>query len=54
VSDETFAAALERFGEPTLVDIVTTTGYFSFVSLVLNTKRFPIPADAVPLAPLAR
>lgn len=54
VSDKTFAAALERFGEATVVDIVTTAGYFSFVSLVLNTKRFPIPADAVPLVPLTR
>ena len=52
VSDATYEAALARFGERTVVDMICTAGYFSFVSLVLNTKRYPIPATATPLAPL--
>jgi 4-carboxymuconolactone decarboxylase len=43
VSDATYAQALERFGEKALLDVVCTAGYFSFVSLVLNTIRQPVP-----------
>ncbi|MCC7346016.1 MAG: carboxymuconolactone decarboxylase family protein [Variibacter sp.] len=53
VSDAVYEAALTRFGERTVLDIVCTAGYFSFVSLILNTKRYPIPPEATPLAPLS-
>jgi 4-carboxymuconolactone decarboxylase len=52
VSDTVYAAAIDRFGERTLLDVISTAGYFSFVSLILNAKRHPLPADAVPLTPL--
>lgn len=54
VSDPTYEAALARFGERTVIDMICTAGYFSFVSLILNTKRYPIPEGATPLAPLPR
>jgi 4-carboxymuconolactone decarboxylase len=49
VSDATYAAAIERFGERSVLDMIATGGYFSFVSLILNAKRHPLPAGAVPL-----
>jgi 4-carboxymuconolactone decarboxylase len=52
VSDKTYAAAIERFGEKTVLDMIATGGYFSFVSLILNAKRHPLPEGAVPLKPL--
>ena len=52
VSDKTYAAAITRFGERSVLDMIATGGYFSFVSLILNAKRHPLPEGAVPLAPL--
>lgn len=52
VSDATYAAASAHFGETGLIELVGTVGYYSFVSMVLNTDRHPLPADAVPLKPL--
>jgi 4-carboxymuconolactone decarboxylase len=54
VSDVTFAAAVKRFGETTVLELVGLAAYYSFVSLILNLNRTPIPADATPLTPLAR
>ncbi|HYW59272.1 MAG TPA: carboxymuconolactone decarboxylase family protein, partial [Xanthobacteraceae bacterium] len=54
VSDRTFAAAVERFGETTLLELVGLAAYYSFVSLVLNVNRTPIPDGATPLRALAR
>ena len=53
VSDPTFAAAVKRFGETTVLELVSLAGYYGFVSLILNVNRTPIPADATPLRPLA-
>jgi 4-carboxymuconolactone decarboxylase len=47
VSDLTYQAAIDRFGERGVIDMVSTAGYFCFVSLVLNMERHPIPKDAV-------
>ena len=53
VSDATFTAAVKRFGETTVLELVGLAAYYSFVSLILNLNRTPIPGDATPLAPLA-
>lgn len=53
VSDATFAAAAQRFGETTVLELVALAGYYGFVSLILNVNRSPIPDDATPLRPLA-
>lgn len=43
VSDTTYAQALQQFGEITLLDLMSTIGYFGFVSLILNAVRVPLP-----------
>lgn len=43
ISDCTYAAALQRFGEHTLLDVLCTVGYFGFVSNILNAVRAPVP-----------
>jgi 4-carboxymuconolactone decarboxylase len=53
VSDATFAAAVQRFGETTVLELVSLAGYYGFVSLILNVNRTPIPDGATPLPPLA-
>jgi 4-carboxymuconolactone decarboxylase len=52
VSDATFTAVAERFGEKAVVDLICTMGYDSLVSMTLNVNRFPIPQDATPLKKL--
>ena len=54
VCDTTYSAALERFSERGVIDIVATVGYFSFVAMVLNTERHPLPEGATPLPQLMK
>jgi 4-carboxymuconolactone decarboxylase len=49
VSDATYQRALERFGEQGIVEAVSLMGYYTMISMVLNTARTPLPAGA-PLA----
>ena len=52
VSDATYARAVDRFGEQGVVEVVSLMGYYTMISMVLNTSRAPLPAGAVPaLAP---
>jgi 4-carboxymuconolactone decarboxylase len=55
VSDPVYAAAVSRFGEQGVVDMVGVAGYYTFLSMVLNTARTPVPADSTvpPLVPLS-
>ena len=46
VSDETYARARERFGEPGIIDMVGIVGYYAFLSMMMNTARTAVPADA--------
>lgn len=43
VSDATYAAAVERFGERGVVDLIGICGYYTLVSMVLNVDRYPLP-----------
>jgi 4-carboxymuconolactone decarboxylase len=53
VSDRTFKAALDMFGEQGVMDLIGVNGYYTLVSMVLNVDRTPIPnGGALPLAPL--
>lgn len=52
VTDETYRAAVERFGEKALIELIGTAGYYSMISLVLNANRTPAPAGGSPLPPL--
>jgi len=46
VTDTTFREALEVLGERRLVSVVTLAAYYEYVSMLLNTDRYPLPADA--------
>jgi len=48
VSDATFKAAVEKFGERGVVDLVGTLGYYHLVSMLLNLDRYPLPDGAQP------
>jgi 4-carboxymuconolactone decarboxylase len=43
VSDRTFQATKEKFGERGVVDLIGVTGYYQLVSMLLNTDRYPLP-----------
>ena len=48
VSDATFAAARDRFGEQGVVDLIVALGYYSTVSMILNVDRVPLPDGETP------
>jgi 4-carboxymuconolactone decarboxylase len=49
VSDASFAAAVSRFGERGVIDLVGLVGYFATVSMVMNVAHTPAPAGEEPL-----
>ena len=52
VSDATYERAVDRFGEQGIVEVVSLMGYYTMISMILNTSRAPLPAGAMPaLAP---
>lgn len=44
LADTTWAQALQRWGEPTLVELLTLVGYFVMVCWLMNVARTPGPA----------
>jgi 4-carboxymuconolactone decarboxylase len=53
VSDPSYHAALDRFGERGIMDLVGAVGYYSLVSMVLNVAQVPLPeGETPPLKPL--
>ena len=55
VSDATYARALKAFGEQGIIDAVGISGYYTFLAMMLNTARTPVPAGRAPgLLPLPR
>jgi 4-carboxymuconolactone decarboxylase len=46
VSDPVYAAAVARFGEQGVVDMVGVAGYYTFLSMMMNTARTPVPAGS--------
>src|SRR5688572_31661888 len=52
VSDATYERAVERLGEQGVIETVSLVGYYTMISMVLNTSRAPLPDGATPaLAP---
>ena len=45
VSDATFAAAIDAFGESGLIELVSVIGYYCMVSLTLNAFEVPLVAN---------
>lgn len=52
VSDATYVRAVEQFGESGVIDLVTVSGYYLMLAMVLNMARIALPAGAAPLRPL--
>ena len=53
MSDATFTAAKQRFGERGVVDLIAVMGYYHLAAMALNTDRYPLPEGAKPgLKPL--
>jgi 4-carboxymuconolactone decarboxylase len=46
VSDATFKAVVDKFGERGAVDLIAVQGYYNFVSMVLNVDKYPLPDGA--------
>ncbi len=53
VSDSTFDAAVEQFGEQGVAELVNLAGYYTMVSMTLNTFKVPLPKDAQYPFPMA-
>jgi 4-carboxymuconolactone decarboxylase len=51
VSDATYARVLANFGEQGIIDMISTDGFYSLLSMVMNVARTPLPktASAPPL-----
>jgi 4-carboxymuconolactone decarboxylase len=48
VSDPTYARALAKFGEAGVIEAASLEGYYTYLSMVMNTARSPMPANAKP------
>jgi 4-carboxymuconolactone decarboxylase len=51
VSDAIFKAAVDKFGEQGVVDLIAVNGYYGLVSMILNVDRTPIPDGGKPPLP---
>lgn len=51
VSDGTYKAALDKFGERGVIDLIAVNGYYVLVSMTLNVDRTPIPEGGKPPLP---
>ena len=55
VSDPTYARMLAKFGEPGIVEAASLEGYYTYLSMIMNTARSPLAAGAKPqLAPFPK
>jgi 4-carboxymuconolactone decarboxylase len=48
VSDHTYQRAIARFGEAGVVEATTLEGYYSFLAILMNMARSPLPPGAKP------
>jgi len=54
ISDATWARAIRRFGEQGVIDMLGLNGYYTFLAMVMNAARTPVPdGKPAPLKPLA-
>jgi 4-carboxymuconolactone decarboxylase len=54
VSDATFDAAKQRFGERGVIDLIAVSGYYVTVAMTLNTARVGLPEGVAPPLPELR
>ena len=48
VSDTTYARALEKFGEPGIVEMASIQGYYTYLAMVMNAARVGVQPNAKP------
>jgi len=48
VSDPTYARAVAKFGEAGVVEAASLEGYYTYLSMMMNVARSPLPAGAKP------
>ena len=48
VTDRTYQRMVAKFGEQGMMDLVGLNGYYSFISMVLNVGRTPLPPGNAP------
>jgi len=48
VSDESFAAVRDRYGEAGVADLIGLMGYYGMICMALNVDRYPAVANQVP------
>jgi 4-carboxymuconolactone decarboxylase len=55
VTDATYARMLVKFGEPGIVEAASLEGYYTYLSMLMNVARTPVPPGAKPpLAPFPK
>ena len=54
VDDAIYARALEKLGEQGIMDLIAVNGYYTLISMVLNTDRTPLAAGAKPPLPVLK
>ncbi len=52
VSDETYKATVDKFGERGVVDLMGITGYYTMLAMVLNVARQPLAIGVAPPLPV--
>ena len=43
LGDATYARAVQAFGEPGVIDLVSAIGYYSTLAMIMNVARTPAP-----------
>ena len=54
VSDAAFKAAVDKFGERGVIDLIGLTGYYTMLAMVLNVAQQPLPGGAPPPLPVLK
>jgi 4-carboxymuconolactone decarboxylase len=54
VSDATYKATVEKFGERGVMDLIGVTGYYTMLAMVLNVTRVPLPEGTAPPLPILK
>ncbi len=52
IDDARYGATVERFGEAGVADLITTCGFYTMVSMTLNTFEVQLPEGAEPPFPV--
>ena len=54
VSDGTFNAAKQKFGEQGVIDLTAVSGYYTMLAMILGVAGNPVPAGVVPPLPMLK